>query len=247
VAALLLLAALPATAQPVPEEPPSSGVGWKGGGGPGTTSVRLGLGWTGYAFSDEIGHRVVQQGVALSARVRHRSSDRFGVDFNVTWGMTDWDRAKEWIDRGNQAGQWTTEHIRQVGDWATEDEKRSGARLLPAVFADMFLAMTYVAVPFCYVASVGGATTQLQVDGTAVVHTGTETVDVWGEAGVAALALPATRAEWDLGFGLVAGVGADVGPVRVGARVTWSPEATRTTNRAFGDVFIPSATISAGF
>lgn len=247
-AALLLLTALPASAQPVPEEPPSSsGVGWKGSGGPGTTSVRFGLGWTGYGFTDEAGRRVAQQGVALSGRIRYRHSERFGVDVTMTWGMTDWDRAKEWIDYGNAAGSWTTDRIQQVGDWATEDKKKQDGRILAAAFADMFLVMTYAAVPFCYVGSLGGATSHLQADVTAVLHSGSESVDLWGEAGVAGLALPATRAEWDLGVGLVAGAGIDAGPIRLGARVTYSPDGLRTNNRAFGNVFIPSATVSASF
>jgi hypothetical protein len=236
-AALLLAAAAPSGAQPVQEVSP--------GPAPGATSLRLGIGWTTYGFTRDTGARAVQQGVALQARFRHMRTPTFGVDFNLTWGLTDWDRAGDWIDRGNQAGQWTTERIRAVGDWAMEVEDQQGIRLMGAFFADMFLVMTYAAVPACYVMSVGGATSHLQADATATVHAGEGWVDVWGEAGVGVLSLPATREEWDFGVGLVAGIGADLGPVRVGARVTWSPEPLHSTNRAFGDVVITSATISA--
>jgi hypothetical protein len=174
-AALLLAAAAPAAAQPVQEDAP--------GRAPGATSLRLGIGWTGYGFTRDTGARAVQQGVALQARFRHMRTRTFGVDFNLTWGLTDWDRAKVWIDRGNEAGQWTTERIKAVGDWAMEVEDEQGLRLMGAFFADFFLVMTYAAVPACYVASVGGATSHLQADATATVHAGEGRVDVWGEAG----------------------------------------------------------------
>jgi len=240
-AALLVAAAAPATAQPV-TEPLAPAITSAG-----ETSLRIGLGWTALGFDLANGQRAYQQGAALQARFRHRQSERLGLDFTLTWGLTDWDRAGEWIDRGNEAGQWTTERIQAVGDWATEVEDQQGLRFMGAVFADMFLVMTYAAVPACYVMSVGGATSHLQADAAVSVHAGSGDVDVWGEGGVGVFSLPAHREEWDLGVGLVGGIGAELGPVQVGARVTWSPPALHSTNRASGAVVITTATVSASF
>lgn len=241
-ALLLGLAATPAAA--AAQEPRASPGGQaEEPSGPRATA-RLGLGVASLGFEGTGGGRLAQRGVALELRVRYRTSALFGVDYTLTWGLTDWDRARAWIDAGNSAGTWTTDRIRAVGDWAVEDEKGKGLRLIPALFADMFLASTYVAVPVCYLGSVGGATSHLQVDVTGNLHAVNGPLDAWIEGGLGATALPTVIHDWDFAFGPVLGVGADIGPVRLGARVLWSPGALHSGSRLHGTLFTSAATLS---
>jgi len=209
-----------------------------------TVSTRLALGAASLAYTAADGERVARGGLALELRVRYRKTPRFGVDATLTWGLTDWDRAREWIDAGNSAGRWTTDRIQAVGDWAMEDEKTRGLRLMGAAFADMFLVTTYVAVPVCYVGSVGGATSHLQLDVTANLHADDGPFDGWLEGGVGAMALPVVLRDWDVAFGPVVGVGADLGPIRVGARFLWSPPGLHGGSLVHGTVFSSAATLS---
>ena len=236
-AALLVLAAGPAHATdflpppPPPVEPAPR------------LTTQLGLGGASLSYADAVGHRIAQQGVSVELKVRYRRTPRFGVDYTLTWGLTDWDRAREWIDAGNQAGSWTTDRIQAVGDWAMEDERTRAPRLMGALFADMFLVMTYAAVPFCYVGSVAGATSHLQADVTAGLHT-EGPVDGWVEGGLGAVALPVVRSGWDFALGPVVGIGAELGPLRIGARFLWAPSALHTGTGVHGTVATASATVS---
>lgn len=242
-ALLALLLALPAAAElPYPPPPPPPRQGDAPELTPSTTG-RLSLGFATLG-SGTGADRIGQRGVALEYRIRHRASPTFGVDMTLTWGLTDWDRAREWIDAGNRAGEWTTDRIKAVGDWATEDKDTSGPRMLGAIFADMFLGMTYAAVPACYVGSIGGATSHLQADVTGNFHAGDGPFDGWFEGGVGALALPTVIHDWDFAFGPVAGLGADLGPVRFGVRFLWSPPALHSGSRLHGTVISSAATIS---
>jgi hypothetical protein len=166
-------------------------------------------------------------GVALALRLGDRPTPRAGWGVTFTWGLTDWDRAAEWIDAGNRAGSWTTDRFADVEAWVRrgEDDDTFGPRLLGALFADMFLAMTYVAVPVCYVGSAGGATSHLQVDVTGTLHLveGGGAGDAWLELGAGAATLPVTGADWTGVLGPVVGVGARLGPVTLGGRLLWSP------------------------
>lgn len=242
-AALALLALLVSTpaAATTPGAPPPEPPGWDP-----ETTTDLALGVASFAYDGASGARVRQQGAALQLRVRQRSSPLVGVGFTLTWGLTDWDRAREWIDAGNAAGAWTTDRIRAVGDWAVEEKETAGLRILGAMFADLFLGMTYAAVPACYLGSVGGATSHVQADVAASLHAGAGPVEAWVEGGIGVLALPVVLRDWDFGVGPVLGVGADIGPVRIGARFLWSPTALHTTSLTRGTVFTGAATVSVG-
>jgi hypothetical protein len=234
--AVLLLALSRAGTAAAQAPPPSAA--------PRALDVRLAVGGASFVVAPPGGPRRSQAGLALEARARYRMSPLVGVDYTLTWGLTDWDRAGEWIDAGNRSGRWTTDAIRSVGDWAVEDEKTAPLRLAGAIFADLFLVASYAAVPACYLGSVGGATSHLQVDVTANLHADTGAVDAWVEGGLAGLALPSLRDGFDVGLGPVVGLGVDAGDVRLGARVTWSPEALHTARHAAGDVVTAAATLS---
>src|SRR6266571_4884298 len=68
------------------------------------TSFRPAFGAASLVLTGPGGRRVEQNGVALVLRTRNRVSSQFSADVSVTWGLTDWDRAREWIDAGNRAG-----------------------------------------------------------------------------------------------------------------------------------------------
>jgi hypothetical protein len=188
------------------------------------------------------GAEVRQDGVALALRATNRTSERFGVDVNVTWGLTDWDRAGEWIDAGNKAGAWTTEKIQSVAHWAQQGGDAQGLRMLGAVFAEAFLVLTYGAVPVCYVGSVGGATTHLQLDVTGTVHVTGGPWDLWAEGGLGGAAIPERIVVWQYALGPVVGVGVDAGAVRISGRVLWSPGALNSSPRAGEGLFTASLT-----
>lgn len=120
-------------------------------------SFRPSFGAASVVFDDAGGHRVEQSGVALQLRLSDPISEHFDANVNVTWGLTDWERAREWIDAGNSSGSWTTEKIESVADWVGEGGDSQPLRFMAAIFAEFVLVATYAAVPFCYVGSVGGA------------------------------------------------------------------------------------------
>lgn len=184
-----------------------------------------GFGWISTTRGD--GRRAEASGVALELRTGGRTAPRVGWDVTLTWGLTDWDRAGEWIDAGDRAGSWTTDRFADVEAWVRrgKDDDTVGPRLLGALFADAFLLLTYAAVPFCYAGSAGGATSHLQVDVTGSVHLAEGEGDAWLELGAGAVALPVTLGDWDGAVGPVFGAGARLGPLRVGGRVLWSPPA----------------------
>lgn len=219
---LALAAAGPAAAQG-PSLVPSLGVAWLEQGRP---------------------HRTDAAGVALELRLEGRLDPLVGYGVTFTWGLTDWDRAREWIDAGNRAGTWTTDRFADVEAWVRKGTKEDrGARLLGGMFADFFLALTYAAVPFCYVGSVGGATSHLQLDATGSFHLGEGRTDAWLELGGGAASLPERMPDWRRAVGPVAGVGARFGMLRVSARLLWSPPGLNTSSRG-GTVLISAATVS---
>lgn len=171
-------------------------------------------------------------GVALELRLAGRAAPRAGWALTFTWGLTDWDRAGEWIDAGDRAGSWTTDRFADVEAWVRrgEDDNTVGLRLLGAMVADLFLVGTYAAVPFCYVGSVGGATSHLQIDAVGTFHAASGPHDVWVELGAGAATLPSLIADWRTAVGPVGGIGAQVGSLRLGARVLWSPPALNTAS-----------------
>ncbi len=167
-------------------------------------------------------------GAALELRLDGSVSERIGFGLTFTWGLTDWARAREYVDAGNRAGSWTTEKLADVEAWATKSDVREGTRpfrILGAVFADLFLVMTYAAVPICYVGSVGGATSHLELDATGTLHLGGGAYDPWLEGGVGAATLPYRILDWRRAVGPVVGLGVRLGSIRLGARLLWSPPA----------------------
>lgn len=189
-------------------------------------------------------HRTAASGAALELRLEGLVDPRIGYGVTFTWGLTDWDRAREWIDAGNRAGSWTTDRFADVEAWVRKGSKEyRGARLLGAMVADFFLALTYGAVPFCYVGSVGGATSHLQLDATGSFHLGEGRTDAWLELGGGAASLPERMPDWRRAVGPVAGVGARFGMFRVGARLLWSPPGLNTSTRG-GTVLVSAATVS---
>jgi hypothetical protein len=189
----------------------------------------------GFAWFEQgaAGRRTEASGVALELRLEGRTAPRVGYDVTLTWGLTDWDRARDWIDAGNRAGSWTTERFADVEAWVRRGEKKdtAGLRLLGALFADIFLALTYVAVPACYVGSAGGATSHLQLDVTGSLHLAEGRNDAWLELGGGAAALPERFLDWRRAAGPVVGLGARFGWLRLGARMLWSPPALNTSSR----------------
>ncbi len=169
-------------------------------------------------------------GLALGLRVEGRVAPRIGLGGSFTWGLTDWDRAGEYIAAGNRAGSWTTDQFAKVERWATDKDAKEdtrGLRMIGLVFADMFLALSYAAVPACYASSAGGATSWLQLDGTVSFHLApAETAaagDGWVELGLGAATLPYRVEDWRSAYGPVGGMGMRYRWLRVGARVLWSP------------------------
>lgn len=186
--------------------------------------------------------RTTGSGAALELRVE-TNDPYLPLNLTFTWGLTDWDRAREWIDAGNRAGSWTTDRFADVEAWTRRGkEDTRGLRLLGAMFADVFLALSYAAVPACYVGSLGGATSHLQLDLTGSLHLGEGRADAWLEAGAGVAALPDRIVDWRRAVGPVAGVGARFGWLRVSGRVLWSPPALNTSSRG-GTVLTSALTL----
>ncbi|HSN13768.1 MAG TPA: hypothetical protein VLT61_03995 [Anaeromyxobacteraceae bacterium] len=226
----------PSPHAPEPEAPPAAR--------PPAPSFRPAFGGASIVFTDVGGRRIEQDGVALQLRLTNPISARFDANVSITWGLTDWERAKEWIDAGNSSGAWTTEKIESVANWVGEGGDSQGLRFLGAIFAEFFLVATYAAVPFCYVGSVGGATSHLQLDVTGTAHLTRGFVDLWAEGGVGMAGLPAQFMAWNYAVGPVIGVGVDAGPLRVGARALWSPGGLNSSTR--GDRSVTTASLTVG-
>lgn len=190
------------------------------------------------------GARTTASGVALELHLEGRTAPRIGYDVTLSWGLTDWDRAREWIDAGDRAGSWTTDRFADVEAWVRRGERNDtlGLRLLGAMFADLFLALSYAAVPFCYVGSVFGATSHLQLDVTGSLHLSDGPQDAWLEMGFGAAALPQRSHDWRRASGPVAGVGVRLGPLRLGARLLWSPPKLNTSLEG-GTVLVGALTV----
>jgi hypothetical protein len=181
----------------------------------------------GYAFfGQRTDHGQVNAGgVALTGRFDTELAPRTDLSFTLTWGLTDWDRAREYIDAANRSGRWTTDSLAKVERWVAEAPKdQKGLRLMGASFADVFLVFTYAAVPVCYASSAGGATSHLQLDGTVSYRFGEGKSFPFLEGGFGAAALPYRIVDWRGAFGPVAGIGMQLaGVVRIGVRALWSP------------------------
>ena len=192
------------------------------------------------------GERTEASGAALQLQLEGRPAPTMGYAVTLTWGLTDWDRAREWIDAGNRAGSWTTDKFAEVERWVRRGERNDtlGPRFMAAIFADLFLALTYAAVPVCYVGSVGGATSHLQLDATGSLHLSGGPNDAWLEAGFGAAALPHRFDDVRRAIGPVAGAGARFGPVRVGLRGLWSPPGLNT---AIGGGRVVTGALTVGF
>ena len=115
---------------------------------------------------------------------------------------------------------------------------------MAAIFAEFVLVATYAAVPFCYVGSVGGATSHLQFDATGTAYLTRGAVDLWAEGGLGVTTLPVQFLDWSYAIGPVVGVGLDVGPLRVGARALWSPGGLNSSAR--GDRSVTTASLTVG-
>jgi hypothetical protein len=190
--------------------------------------------------------RTEASGVALQLQVEGRPAPTAGYAVTLTWGLTDWDRAKEWIDAGNRAGSWTTDKFAEVERWVRRGKRNEteGLRFMGAIFADLFLVLSYAAVPFCYVGSAGGATSHLQLDATGSLHLSDGPNDAWLELGFGAAALPEHVHDWRRALGPVGGLGARFGPVRVGLRGLWSPPGLNT---ATGGGRVVTGALTVGF
>jgi hypothetical protein len=201
----------------------------------------------GFAWLEQgrTGNRTTASGVALELRLEGRSAPRIGYGVTLGWGLTDWDRAGEWIDAGNRAGSWTTDRFADVEAWVRRGERNDtlGPRFLAAIFADLFLAASYAAVPFCYAGSVFGATSHLQLDVTGSFHLADGPNDAWIEMGFGAAALPQRFTEWRRAAGPVVGAGVRFGALRLGARLLWSPPRINTSVEG-GTVLVGALTAS---
>jgi hypothetical protein len=216
--------------------------------GPGAADVRpqlvpaLGVAW----FQRSVGgERRDASGAALELRLEGRTAPQVGYGVTLTWGLTDWDRAAEYIDAGNRAGSWTTDRFADVEAWVRrgKDNDTQGLRILGAMVVDFLLVASYAAVPACYIGSVGGATSHLQLDVTGSFHLGEGPRDAWIELGAGAVTLPEGLADWWNGAGPVVGAGMQLGALRVGARVLWSPPALNTASEG-GTVLTGALTAS---
>lgn len=214
---------------------------------PPPAKAKLMIGGSSIIFDSRGNGRVRQEGAALGLRVTQRLSPRFATGMTVTWGLTDWDRAAEWIDAGNRAGHWTTSKIEQVASWVREGEDDQALRFIGAIYAEIFLGLTYVAVPVCYVGSLGGATSHVQFDFTGVGFLTQGAVELWVEGGVGAALLPNRIVAWDYSLGPVAGVGFESGGIRVGAKVLWSPGGLNSSARADRQLFTTSLMIGGRY
>ncbi len=185
------------------------------------------------------------QGVALELRLGGRAAPRVGYGVTFTWGLTDWDRAGQYIDAGNRAGSWTTDRFADVEAWIRrgEDDDTVALRLFGGLFADAFLALSYAAVPICYVGSVGGATSHLQLDATVSAHLGDGPTDGWVELGAGAAVLTENTPDWSTVAGPVAALGVRLGPLGVRGRILWSP-APLNGARYGGAVLVGAVTAS---
>jgi hypothetical protein len=211
VAALALALAAP------PSAPAAEGAGLG-------TSFSFGGGYAFFGQRTDHG-QVNAGGVALTGRFDTELAPRTDLSLSLTWGLTDWDRAREYIDAGNRSAGWTTDSLAKVEAWVSNAPKeQKAARLLGAVFADLFLVFTYAAAPVCYASSAGGATSHLQLDAT-VSYRFTEGKSFpFLEGGFGAAALPYRIVDWRGAFGPVAGIGMQLaGVVRIGVRALWSP------------------------
>jgi hypothetical protein len=98
-------------------------------------------------------------GVAVDVEAGGKITENWAVGGALTWGMTDFDRAGEYADRGNRIGRAVTRGYRNVTRWAKGcKEANEAACAVGAFFAYIGLAFGYALAGAMYVGTPVAAT-----------------------------------------------------------------------------------------
>lgn len=174
-------------------------------------------------------------GVSLLLRGSHPVHRAASLNWNLGWGFTEWDRASRQIDRAHAAGRWTTNGFGNVRDWArgkeekTEDGMEKDDDLEPlrhfaSIWAYIFLAISYIAVPVLYISSLfaGSGFGQLDLTGSYDFEAGTVRGQLEGGFG-GLLFRDLAQGQGCVGGGPTIGVHVRAGAIGVLLRALWSP------------------------
>ena len=162
-------------------------------------------------------------GITLDIRAQTRPIPVLGFNFVGSLGMTNFKRAEDVVNGAIDAGEWTTQAFDDVSTWAGEGDA-AGLKFLPAFFAYVGLAVSYLAVPIAILSAPFAASTYGLFGFTMSGHLGTDDLEGFVEAGIGGMGYIHPQHRRLLGaVGPLFGAGFRFKPVGVSSRMMWSP------------------------
>lgn len=185
----------------------------------------LGIGPTVFAAMPTNDARALTRaGAALSLAHRIPIGEDAGIGLRFAWGLTEWDRIKDFTRPGYKIGSWTTGAYEDVWQWAVEKDDFVLFKVIGAVFASAVLIVPLVVAGVCYLAAPFAPTTYLEFDVTGQYDFSNDKVTPYLKGGVGLMAYVHPDAGKLLGgVGPTAGGGIRIEGLDLGVNVTWLP------------------------
>ena len=187
-------------------------------------------------------------GVTIESNSVFPVAGRWGVGLRFAWGMTEFQRFGPWTHTGYTIGKWTTTAYADVARWSVRGGKYELFTLFGSIFAYVGLMFPLMLSGLCYMAAVIAPTTFLETALTANYDFGDGHIGPFVEAGLGAVAfVHPTLGKLRGGMGPAIGSGLRVGPLRLGAHLTWSPPHLHgEPGGGVSQVFVGGFTIGVG-
>ena len=187
-------------------------------------------------------------GVSVYARTGVRIAPSTRLRLGTSAAFTEFDRTAGMWDIANEVGRWTTDAYGDVYDWTARgaDDKTLLLRIALSVPVFGLLLTPYILAGAIYLAGPVASGTFMTLDATVSRRFGQD-VGPYVESGLGLLAFshpesPTLRA----GMGPILGIGVDLGPWTLGARIQWSPPVLHDQDGIKGS-HLWASTLTAGF
>lgn len=146
----------------------------------------------------------------------------FGL--RLAWGLTEFRRTVEFARAGYQLGRWTAHAYEDVVNWAGQDSKDQGGRILLTIFPFMFLLAPLAVAGSLYLLAPFAATTYLELDAAGGIDLSRGGIGPYFKGGLGFLGYlhPSSNRLYG-GIGPTASVGVKIERFDVGIKGTWVP------------------------
>lgn len=158
----------------------------------------------------------------LDATAPVGESGIFGL--RLAWGLTEFRRTVEFARAGYELGRWTAHAYEDVVNWAGEDSKDQGGRILLSIFPMMFLIVPFALAGSLYMLAPFAASTYVELDAAGGLDLSRGGVGPYFKGGLGFLGyLHPTSNRLYGGIGPTAAVGFKIERFDVGIKGTWVP------------------------